>query len=125
MWDELTFLKANPGFVMWGSKTANLSFGICMDALSWASDPDDEHARVAIMILTHELGHLAGHFDEAETECVAMWAVPRTAMALGGSEVEGRRTAQWYAASYNPLLRGDYVAPGCLANRPPVSPMLR
>ena len=67
---------------------------------------------------------LYGHRDEAETECVAMWAVGRTTVALGGSRAEGVDAANWYATNYNPLLRPDYHAPNCLQRTPPVSPIV-
>jgi hypothetical protein len=125
VWDVLLNLEANPGYVMWGSTTANLHLPVCMDAAGWADDPLDDDKRVGIMILTHELAHLAGHFDEAETECVSMWAAPQTAVAFGRSAEEGRDTARWYATNYNPRLRGEYKAPGCLTGPRPSSPILR
>ncbi len=125
LWDELFNFRANPGFVEWGSTTANLQLPVCIDAVRWEGDRTDSDKRVAIMILTHELAHLVGHRDESVTECVSMWAVPRTAIALGGTLEDGERTARWYAAEYNPLLRGDYQAPGCLAGPRPTSALLR
>ncbi len=125
VWDELLNLKGNDGFVMWGSTTANLGFPICIDAADWANDPTDGDKRIAIMILTHEVAHLSGHFNESETECVAMWTVPQTAVALGATADDGVAVARWYAAEYNPLLRADYQSPGCLNGPAPPSPMLR
>ena len=125
VWDAIINLEANPGYVMWGSTTANLHLPVCMDAAGWADDPLNDDKRVAIMILTHELAHLAGHFDEAETECVSMWAAPQTAVAFGRSIEEGRDTARWYAGNYNARLRAEYKAPGCLSGPRPSSPLLR
>lgn len=125
VWDELLFIKANPGFVEWGSDTANLQFPVCMDALRYRDDPNDESARLGVMILTHEMAHLAGHRNESATECVAMWALPKTAVALGRSTTEGELAANWYASEYNPHLRGDYQAPGCLSGPAPASQLLR
>lgn len=121
IWDEAIHFKPNPGFVMWGSSTANLQLPVCYSAWRWAGSPDDEGTRLGLMILTHELAHVVGHFDESQTECVAMWAAPRTAVALGGTQEEGQRAASWYAAEYNPLLRSEYRAPGCLAGPKPTS----
>lgn len=125
VWDAIINLEANPGYVMWGSTTANLHLPVCMDAAGWAGDPLDDDKRVAIMILTHELAHLAGHFDEAETECVSMWAAPQTAVAFGRNLEDGRDTALWYATNYNARLRAEYKAPGCLSGPRPSSPLLR
>lgn len=125
VWDELFHLRANEGWVEWGSTTANLQLGVCMNAAQWRDDPIDTKNRLGIQILTHELAHLVGHRNESETECVAMWALPRTAEAFGASAEDGRLVAQWYATEYNPLLRGDYQAPGCLAGGQPVSSLLR
>lgn len=124
LWEEIVHFKPNPGFVMWGSSTANLQLPVCYGAWRWAGAPNDEDNRLGLMILTHELAHLAGHFDESQTECVAMWAAPRTAVALGGTAEEGRRTASWYATAYNPRLRADYRAPGCLSGPKPTSPLV-
>jgi hypothetical protein len=125
VWDALLNLEANPGYVEWGSTTANLHLPVCMDAAGWAADPLDEDKRVAIMILTHELAHLAGHFDEAETECVSMWAVPQTTLAFGRSAREGEDIAAWYATNYNTRMPAEYRAPGCLTGPRPSSPLLR
>ena len=125
VWDELTDIKANPGFVYWGSDEALLSFPICMDASRWADNPTDTDARIGLMILTHETAHLVGHINESETECVAMWAAPNLATALGGTVDDAEATARWYAAEYNPMLRADYRAPGCLSQGRPASPLLR
>lgn len=124
-WDELMHLRANQGWVEWGSTTANLQLGVCRNASQWAGDPMDEQNRLGIQILTHEVAHLVGHRNEATTECVAMWALPRTALAFGATAEDGELVAQWYAREYNPLLRGDYRAPGCLSAPPPASPLLR
>lgn len=125
VWDVLFNLEANPGYVQWGSTTAHLHLPVCMDAAGWDDDPLDDDKRVAVMILTHELAHLSGHFDEAETECVSMWAAPQTALAFGRSAEEGRDVAQWYQRSHNPRLPGQYRAPGCLTGGKPASTMLR
>ncbi len=125
VWDAVLNLEANPGYVEWGSTTAHLHLGVCMNAAGWSDDPLDDDGRVAIMILTHELAHLSGHIDEGETECVAMWAAPQTAVALGRSLEDGRDAARWYARAHNPRLPGEYRAPGCLAGAPPASTLLR
>ncbi len=90
----------------------------------WPDDRADPDTRVGIMILTHELAHLVGHRNEAETECVAMWAVGCAAVAFGGSTADGVATANWYAANHNPLLRPDYHAPGCLTGGRLSSPIV-
>ncbi len=123
-WDTLLNMSVHPGYVEWGSDTAQLSWSVCADALRWSDDPAGRDTRLGIMILTHELAHLVGHQSEAETECVAMWAVGRTALALGGSTADGSATANWYAANHNPLLRPDYHAPGCLTGGAPSSPIV-
>ena len=124
-WDELFGFRPNPGYVEWGSNTANLQLNVCSDAAAFAEDPGDDDHRVGIMVLSHELAHLVGHYDESTTECVAMWILPRTAVALGATSAEGSTAASWYARNYNPLLRADYNAPGCLSGSPPSSPLLR
>ena len=97
VWDELIGLRANEGWVEWGSNRASLQLGVCIDADRWSGDPFDDDNRIAIQILTHEMAHLVGNHDESQTECIAMWALPRTALALGGSAEDGRLAAQWYA----------------------------
>ena len=125
VWDMILEFNAKPGYVHWGSKTADLQFSVCMEAAAWPANPNDEAHRVSFMILAHEMAHLAGHGNESTTECVAMWVAPRLALALGGNEEDGRATAQWYAANFNPLLQPEYRAPGCLSGSPPNSPLLR
>ncbi len=127
VWDLLSDPRAhaNPGFVYWGSTTANMQLPQCINAAGWADDPTDEGNRIGMMILTHELAHVMGHRNEAETECVSMWAAPTTALALGGSAEQGHATAQWYAAAHNPRMPADYRAPGCLSGAAPASDLLR
>ncbi len=127
VWDLVTDFRGsvNPGFVYWDSTTANLQLPQCINAANWADDPLDEDNRIGFMVLTHEVAHLSGHRNEATTECVAMWAAPQTAVALGGTEAEGRATAQWYAVNYNPRMPAAYRAPGCLSGPRPASSMLR
>lgn len=127
IWDFVTDLRgsANPGFVYWDSTTANLQLPICIDAAGWKGDPLDDDKRLGMMILTHELAHLAGHRSESETECVSMWAAPQTALAFGRSAQEGRDVATWYANNHNPRMRAEYRAPGCLSGPQPSSPLLR
>lgn len=125
VWDMILDFNAKPGFVHWGSNTADLQFSVCMNAAAWPNDPNDQQNRVGFMILAHEMAHLAGHGNESTTECVAMWVAPRLALALGGNEEDGRATAQWYAANYNPLLPPEYRAPGCLSGSAPSSRLLR
>lgn len=127
IWDLVTDFRGStrPGFVYWDSTTANLQLPQCINAAAWADDPLDEDNRIGMMVLSHEVAHLAGHRNEADTECVSMWAAPQTAVALGGTEAEGRATAQWYATNYNPRLGAEYRSPGCLAGSKPNSPMLR
>lgn len=122
-WEDV--LRFNPpGHVEWGSGVANMQLSYCHDSLSWPDDPRAEDNRIGLMILTHELAHLVNHRNEAETECVAMWAVPKVAIVLGGSELEAEATASWYQFEYNPLLGWNYNAPGCLAGPEPRSPLL-
>lgn len=127
IWDLVTDFRGStrPGFVYWDSTTANLQLPQCINAAGWADDPLDEGNRIGMMVLSHEVAHLSGHRNESETECVSMWAAPQTAVALGGSEAEGRATAQWYATSYNPRMPGEYRSPGCLSGARPASQMLR
>lgn len=127
VWDFVFDLRgsANPGFVYWDSTTANLQLPVCINAASWSDDPLDEGNRLGIMILTHELAHLSGHRSESETECVAMWAAPQTALAFGRSAQEGRDVASWYANSHNPRMPAEYRAPGCLSGPAPASTLIR
>ncbi len=127
VWDLVTDFRGStrPGFVYWDSTTANLQLPQCINAANWADDPLDEGNRIGMMVLSHEVAHLSGHRNEAETECVSMWAAPQTAVALGGTEAEGRATAQWYALNYNPRMPGEYRSPGCLSGPRPASQMLR
>lgn len=125
VWDEVLDFRVKPGFVWFGSGVANLQLEFCRNAAAWPDDPTDDDKRIAIMVLTHELAHVANHFNESETECVAMWALPKTAVALGGDASEGAAAAEWYSRNYNPLLPPEYNAPGCLEGSPPVSPLLR
>ena len=125
VWDNLRDFRANEGFVYWGSDTAQLQLGVCIDAVGFGADPTDDSNRVAMLILTHELAHLVGHYDESETECVAMWAAPHTAVSLGRTANEGEAAARWYAVNLNARLRADYRAPGCLSGGRPASPLLR
>lgn len=127
LWDLVTDFRGsvNPGFVYWDSTTANLQLPQCMNAAAWAGDPLDEDNRIGIMVLTHEVAHLSGHRNEAETECVSMWAAPQTAVALGGSEAEGRAAAQWYATNQNARMPAEYRSSGCLSGPKPASQMLR
>lgn len=125
VWDEVLDFRVKPGFVWFGSGVANLQLNVCRDAAGWSSDQEDEDKRVAVMVLTHELAHLAGHHNESLTECVAMWTVPKTAAALGARPEDGASLAVWYAANYNPRLPAAYYAPGCLDRSPPDSPLLR
>lgn len=125
IWDEVFDFRAKPGFVEWGSTTAELQFTVCRDAAAFADRPLDEDTRLGMMILTHELAHLVGHRSESQTECVAMWAAPQTAVALGAEVREGEEAAGWYQLNYNPLLNGEYRAPGCLTRGAPDSPLLR
>lgn len=127
VWDLVTDFRGsvNPGFVYWDSTTANLQLPQCINAAAWANDPLDESHRIGLMVLTHEIAHLSGHFDESETECVSMWAAPQAAIAFGRPEADGRATASWYASSYNPRMPADYRAPNCLSGPKPVSRMLR
>ncbi len=124
VWDEVLDFRVKPGFVWFGSGVANLQLNVCRDAAAWSGDPENEDKRIAIQVLTHELAHLAGHYDESQTECVAMWTLPKTADALGGTREDGLAVASWYAANYNPLLPPEYNAPGCLDGSPPSSPLL-
>ncbi|MEM8923725.1 MAG: hypothetical protein AAGD35_09475 [Actinomycetota bacterium] len=125
VWDNLRQFRTSPGYVVWGSDTAQLQLDVCFNAAAFGRNPTGDNARVGMMILTHEVAHLVGHHDESETECVAMWAAPRTAQALGRTHDEGEAAARWYAVNRNPRLRADYRAPGCLAGSPPTSPLLR
>ncbi len=125
IWDEVLDFRAKPGFVEWGSTTTELQFTVCRDAAAFADRPLDEDTRLGMMILTHELAHLVGHRNESETECVAMWAAPQTAVALGADARSGEEAAGWYQLNYNPLLNGEYRAPGCLSRGAPDSPLLR
>ena len=123
--EVLTNFRSSPGYVEWGSNTAELQLDVCSHAADFAENPTYPQNRVALQILTHELAHLVGHVNESQTECVAMWALPDTAVAIGASRAEGQVAAQWYATNHNVLPRADYQAPGCLSGSPPSSPLLR
>lgn len=124
-WDDLINFNVNPGYVYRGTGVANLQLNQCRRAAAWPGDPTDDGKRVAIMVLSHELAHVAGHYNESETECVAMWVLPKTAMALGGDYYDGEAAAQWYLAAYNRRLPPRYHAPSCLSGAIPRSPLLR
>lgn len=127
LWDLVTDFQGStrPGYVYWDSTTANLQLPQCINAAGFADDPLDEGNRIGMMVLTHEVAHLSGHRNESQTECVAMWAAPQTAVALGGTLAQGQATAQWYATAYNPRMPVEYQAPGCLSGPKPDSRLLR
>lgn len=124
IWDEIISFNPHAGYVEFGSGVANLQFNQCYNAARWSSDPTADNVRIGVHVLAHEVAHVMGHYSEGETECVAMWALPEMSVALGGTAEEGAVAARWYATEINPLLVGNYQAPGCLAGDRPNSPML-
>lgn len=125
VWDEAANPRAVHGYAMIGGTTAHVGLPICRQALRWVEDPDDPEARFGVHVIVHELAHLVGHRDEAETECVAMWALPELAIALGGSRADGLDAAQWYQATQTTHVPPEYWATDCLAGGRPSSPLLR
>ncbi len=125
VWEEALDFNGKPGHVRWGSTEAQLRIDVCHNAAMWAGNPTSSRHRQALLVVTHELAHLVGHHNEAETDCVAMWAAPDLAVALGGTREEGEAAARWYASEINPRLPGEYRSPGCLAGDRPESPLLR
>ena len=124
IWEEATDVRHPPGYVTWGETTAEIRIDVCHNATFWSRNPTSDRHRTGLMVVAHELGHLAGHHDESETECVAMWLAPRLAVALGGSVEDGRAAARWHQREMNPRLPSEYRAPGCLAGASPTSPLL-
>ena len=124
LWEEAMSTRHGPGWVTWGSTAAQLRIDVCHNAVRFSSDPTSERHRTGLMVVIHELAHLVGHRSEAETECVAMWAAPRLAVALGATHEEGVAAAQWHQDEVNPRLLPEYRATGCLAGDPPDSPLL-
>lgn len=125
VWTEATDFHGKPGFVYWGSTVAEVQIDVCHNAWRWPSDPTNESYREGLLIVAHELAHLVGHKDEAETECVAMWVAPELAVALGGTYEDGQAAAAWHQENLNPQLPFEYQAPDCLSDRRPSSPILR
>lgn len=124
LWEEALSTRHGPGWVDWGATAAQLRIDVCHNAVRFSSDPTSERHRTGLMVVIHELAHLVGHRSESETECVAMWAAPRLAVALGATYEDGVAAAQWHQNEVNPRLLPEYRATGCLAGDPPNSPLL-
>jgi len=125
VWTEALDFRGKPGFVYWGATEAQVQIDVCHNAWRWQSDPTNANHQEGLLIVAHELAHLVGHFDESETECVAMWVAPDLAVALGGTREDGLAAAAWHQEHVNPKLPFEYQAPGCLAGSEPRSALLR
>lgn len=76
---------------------------------------------LAILILTHESGHLRGHrwsADEAKTECWAIRHFRYVAERLGVSDRDARRLLFAHAVDIHSRLSAAYQQPGCKVPRP-------
>jgi hypothetical protein len=83
-------------------------FGECDD---WGSK------LVAVHVLTHESIHLAGVFDEATADCLAVQIDAHVAEGLGASTAFARSLAREYWSLYYPSQERRYRSPSCRDGR--------
>ena len=67
----------------------------------------------ALAVLAHEAQHIAGAFDEAETECRGQQRVADVAVALGAPVERARRLAELGWEEQYPELDPEYVTDLC------------
>ena len=102
-------------------KYAVYGVGLCetLDALA-AGDVSGltvEDVAWAVLVLTHEAGHLRGHRwsgDEAKTECWAIRHVGYVAYRLGIVDPAARRLIVGYALRWHARLPAPYKRRGCV-----------
>jgi hypothetical protein len=103
------------------AKVTTLSWEICGDLDGWldgGSGVPSTDEMIAVHVLTHEAIHLAGHRDEAYTECLAMQYDEATAILLGADPTTARQLAERYWLEVYPRMRGDYTHANCGPGRP-------
>ena len=72
---------------------------------------------VAVHVLTHESIHLAGVFDEATADCLAVQIDAHVAERLGASRAFARSLAREYWTFYYPSQERRYRSPSCRDGR--------
>lgn len=105
------------------SSTSVFAHGICEVLLEVRSGyiRDWEDSAWAILVLTHEAGHLRGHRwsrNEAKTECWAIRHFRYAAQRLGVSDPGALSTLVGFAVRVHRGLSPDYRLKGCKLPRP-------
>ena len=119
-------VRNRAGYVRWtedGSKPkrANLTWDTCRDVRAWersGQTAEDLDRVIAVHVLTHEAMHLAGHYGEAEAECLAMQHDSEMAQLLGATPENAEALARSFWVNVYPRMPGDYVSAGCTADGP-------
>lgn len=70
---------------------------------------------IAVHVLTHEAGHVAGDRNEATTECHALQHDARTVVLLGGTVEQGTALAARILDEVYPTMREEYRSAECRA----------
>ena len=116
-WTRLVEITPNAGWVDFGADGkpgdhANLSSKTCEHlerfAHSDGEKPLDEATAMALVTLAHESFHLAGIFNEAQTQCYAVQMTELVTLRLGGSLANARASALWAVASAPEVLPSEY-----------------
>lgn len=108
------------------SKTTVLAPGICEAIEALAAGEADEYTLAelawAVLVVTHESGHLRGHRwsgDEARTECWAIRHVGYVAARLGVTSIDARRLLVGAAVDiHRSELGAEYQLPTCVLPKP-------
>jgi hypothetical protein len=80
----------------------------------WPADEDDRYDLAwALAVLAHEAQHIAGVWDEAETECRGQQRLADVAVALGAPLSRARALAELSWRDQYPELDEDYVTALC------------
>ena len=122
------FLDLGPelGFVRWGTdgvpeRSTLIKRSPCAHLRAWlwsaTSHPTLDQV-IAVHVLTHEAMHLAGHYGEAEAECLAMQHDSEMAQLLGATPENADALARSFWVNVYPRMAGDYVSAGCTADGP-------
>ena len=97
-------------------RRAVLAWGQCRLLRTWAGDRGHDASLeqvVAVHVLTHEAVHVAGHTDEARTECLAVQRDAATARLLGADDDVARALAVRYWHEVYPRVRPGYRSAAC------------
>ena len=97
-------------------RRADLTWDTCRDLRGWEGDgrtADDLAQVTAVHVLTHEIMHLDGYYNEAEAECAAMQHDAEVARLLGATSSNAAALARSYWRTVYPRMRSDYVSGDC------------